>query len=366
MPRILHTADWQLGLPLLRLRDDRGAEARAERFRCVERIAALAKAENVDAVVVAGDVFDDNQVSPRVLQQARDALEAFAPIPVLLVPGNHDAAEPGNILERVPRDRPSLSHVHVLTTFDPLELDGVVYFPCPLLRRDTLADPTDGLPERDSGDTRVRIAISHGPVLDFGSGDAHNRIDFEAVERKGFDFLALGDWHGLKQVSARTWYPGAPEATRFVEQDPGKVLVVDIAEAGAEPVVTPHHVGGLAWHERRFELNGAADVDALRAWLLAHPNRSRTLVRLHLSGALLVEERARLDALLTQHESELMSLQVRTDEVVTIVDEAAVDAPGFLGEALEELLAKEDEAHRDAAVLLVRFLAQSAATGEVA
>src|SRR5579863_974416 len=92
--RFLHTADWQLGLKLAFVAGDAGAVARFQRFEVVRRMAALAHERAVDAVVVAGDVFDDNAIGEDALQRARDAMAAFAPIPVLLLPGNHDAATP--------------------------------------------------------------------------------------------------------------------------------------------------------------------------------------------------------------------------------------------------------------------------------
>ena len=51
------------------------------------------------------------------------------------------------------------------------------------------------------------------------------------------DYLALGDWHGTRRIDARTWYSGTPEPDRFKANEPGNVLQVDIARAGAEPIV---------------------------------------------------------------------------------------------------------------------------------
>jgi hypothetical protein len=62
-----------------------------------------------------------------------------------------------------------------------------------------------------------------------------------------------------------------------------------------------------------------------------------------------------------RHGEELLSLQLETDDVATVIDEAdsaAVDAPGFLGEALDALLAVDDDAHREAARLLYGMLAE--------
>lgn len=364
MPRFLHTADWQLGLKLRRLDGERRDTARGERFRTVERIAALAKERQVDAVLVAGDVFDDNQLSARTLQRARDALVAFAPIPVLLLPGNHDPAEPGGILARIHEGVTKLPHVHVLLDATPIELgDHLVVHPCPLMQRHDAEDPTRHLDARAQGDTRVRVALAHGGVLDFGASEALNRIQVGAVLDKGFDYLALGDWHGCKQIDARAWYPGAHEPTRFKEIDPGKVLLVEIPEAGSLPQVEPVHVAATRWHEPEpFILHGAEDLDRLEAWFAGLTPRASTLVRLHLTGALHVAERNRLDALLEQQEAEFLLLHIPTFEVRTVIDDddlSAIEAPGFLGETLAKLLANPDAAHAEASRLLYRMIAEA-------
>src|SRR5271170_7372102 len=147
--RFLHTADWQLGLKLAFVAGDAGAVARFQRFEVVRRLADLAKERAVDAVVVAGDVFDDNAVGEDSLQRARDALAPFAPIPVLLLPGNHDPPTP----RRAPAPPNAGAHVHSLLDDEPFVLPGVARFhPCPLRRRHEREDPSRALPKREAGD----------------------------------------------------------------------------------------------------------------------------------------------------------------------------------------------------------------------
>ncbi len=38
--------------------------------------------------------------------------------------------------------------------------------------------------------------------------------------------MALGDWHGRKQIGPRTWYSGTPEPDAFQDNDPGHALIV--------------------------------------------------------------------------------------------------------------------------------------------
>ncbi len=357
MIRFLHTADWQLGLKLAFIGGDRGAIARVERFEAVRRIARVAKERKAQAVVVAGDVLDDNAVGRDTLQRTRDALEEFAPIPVLLLPGNHDSAGPDCALRRLDAG----SHVHPLLDRMPHDgVPGVRFYPCPLLRRHERDDPTGHLPPREPHEP-VRVAIAHGGLLDFGEGESWNRIDWQAVLSKGFDYLALGDWHGTLRFGERVWYAGTPEATRFKEKKPGSVLMVEIDEPGCVPRVEAIGVQRMRWVERIERLDEASHVEALARWLDSQDPKSMTLVDLTLQGHLPLGARAHLERMLEEKEAELLHLRVRADALLDEPGEEELSnlaLEGFLGRAAAQLRTAGTEEARDALRLLHRLLTE--------
>jgi DNA repair exonuclease SbcCD nuclease subunit len=87
----LHTADWQIGRQYGQFDDDDAAVLAEARLETVARLAALARERGVDAVLVAGDVFDTQAVSDRSIRRLFDALAGYAG-PWVMIPGNHDAA----------------------------------------------------------------------------------------------------------------------------------------------------------------------------------------------------------------------------------------------------------------------------------
>lgn len=362
MVRLLHTADWQLGLRLRFVPGEAAARLRAERFGAVERIAALAREERVAAVLVAGDVFDDNGVGPGTLQQARDALARFT-VPVVLLPGNHDPATEGGALARLAQlIGSSCPQVRIALTAAPIAWPGFTVWPCPLGRRHAYEDPTAHLPPRTPGDG-IRVALAHGGVADFGeSGPRANRIDPERLLARGFDYLALGDWHGLQQVNDRAWYPGAPEATRFKEKRTGRVLLVTLDGPGAMPRVEERRVGRTRWEQAAFELTSDADVDGLEDWFAGLPEPSWSLVSLALDGALSLAARARLDDLLADVAARLAHLRIERDAIVAAPREddlQALRGEGFLAEAIATLRRGADPADGDALRLLHRLAASA-------
>jgi DNA repair exonuclease SbcCD nuclease subunit len=76
MVRFVHTADWQLGMmPRSLSQEARGRFAEA-RIGVIRTIGALAKEQNCELVVVAGDVFESNQVDRTTVRRALDAMKA--------------------------------------------------------------------------------------------------------------------------------------------------------------------------------------------------------------------------------------------------------------------------------------------------
>lgn len=359
--RILHTADWQLGLRLNFVPGEAGARLRAERFACVERIARLGSELAVDAVLVAGDVFDDNGVGKETVQQAREALGAFDR-PVVLLPGNHDPATADSALRQLVGKPP---HVHVALDTEPLRFGALEVHPCPLVRRHDYGDPTANLPPRE-GAGGVRVALAHGGVLDFGeTSEAPNRIDPQAVLDKGFDYLALGDWHGVYRVNARAWYAGAPEATRFKEKRPGFVLLVEIDGPGAEPRVTEQPVARTTWLQERFEFSGDDDLARFERRIAElDAQLTRTLMELELGGVLSLAGRSRLDALLEDYAARLALLRIEADRITaepTDEDLQAMRGEGFVARALDVLREGADEHDAAALRLMHRLMTEKGA-----
>ncbi|MBK6295158.1 MAG: metallophosphoesterase [Rhodoferax sp.] len=91
MPRFLHTADWQIGRQYSQFSPDDAVALASARLEVVETIARLATEHKVDAILVAGDVFDAQTVAERTIRKLFNAMQGFSG-PWIMIPGNHDAA----------------------------------------------------------------------------------------------------------------------------------------------------------------------------------------------------------------------------------------------------------------------------------
>ncbi len=274
--KFLHTADWQMGMKALQA-GEKAKEVRARRFETAARVVELAKREGVDFVLLAGDLFEHHDVDEAVVRKTVSVLDGFAPIPVFVLPGNHDPLVAGGVW-----DRQSWQAVgdHVVVVREPAEIEfreDVALYPAPLTQKQSMLDPTAWMPARAAGDGRIRVGIAHG-ALDILAKPTNFPISAARPDEAGLDYLALGDWHGFVQ-HGRAVYSGTMEQTSFHEKNPGNVVLVEISAAGAEPGVTPRKVGALRWGEHEPLIRDKTDVEHLREVVLEAGPLSTQLLR---------------------------------------------------------------------------------------
>lgn len=366
MLTLLHTADWQIGKQFGQFETDDAVLLAEARFRAVENIAQLATQQDVALVLVAGDVFDAQTVSDKTIHKLFKAMQGFRG-PWVLIPGNHDAGLSESVWTRAARLNAIADNVHVCLTPAPLQLDSlnVAILPAPLLQRHTHVDATEWFASVNTPAKWYRIGLGHGCVQGIlAEGiDSNNPIAAGRANQANLDYLALGDWHGTKQIDARTWYSGTPETDRFRANESGQVLRVEISAPGAVPVVTPLPVGRYRWQTLAWTVAVASDVDEI-ARALAAPG-AQDVVQLSVAGQTDLAGYRRIESLIAQTRGSCRGLQADIAALrlePTIEDVEALHADGYLGEVVAALRADQSgpnaAAARDALVELARILDQ--------
>jgi DNA repair exonuclease SbcCD nuclease subunit len=352
--RFVHTADWQLGMTRHFLAGEAQPRYSAARRDVVAALGSLSADVGAEFVVVAGDVFEHNQLAPQVVSQSLEAMRAIG-IPVYLLPGNHDPLDasavytsalftaecPDNV---VVLDRPGVHEVR----------PGLQIVAAPWRSKvpttDLVADVLDGLPA--DGVTRVLVAHGGVDVLDPDPAKPsliRSSCLQDALARGAVHYVALGDKHSVTEVgsSGRVWYSGSPEVTNFddVEPDPGHVLVVDIDEADPQRPVTvdARRVGRWRFVTLRHQVDNSRDIADLDLNLDLMTDKDRTVLRLALIGSLTVTDRAALDACLDRYSRLFASLRLwdnHSDLAVIPADGEFADLGigGFAAAAVEELV----------------------------
>jgi len=370
--RFIHAADLQLGMTRRFLDDDaqaRYAQARIDGLTAIGRMAAAEKAE---FVVVAGDVFETNRVRPRTVGRALQAM-ASIPVPVFLLPGNHDPLDAATVYRSPTFLRSVPSNVVVLDRQEPVDVrPGVQVVGAPWTTKRPLVDLVAAACDPLVADPAcVRILVGHGAVDYLGEFHDPSTIRLAAAEAAIADgrvqYIALGDRHSTTPVgeTGRIWYAGAPEPTAHDETDAGNVLLVELENDRC--TVDRRPIGTWQFVAETLELDAESGPDTLLERLDGLSAKDRSIVRLTLRGVVSLTQYTRLQEIIGEAREVFGSIEEwepTSRLLVRPVDDDFADLglSGFAGNAVTRLRATaagggpDGETARDALSLLVRLV----------
>ncbi|TMR89983.1 exonuclease SbcCD subunit D [Nonomuraea basaltis] len=261
--RILHTSDWHLGRTFHR------ESLLAGQAAFVDHLVETVRAERVDVVAVAGDVYDRALPPVDAVALLDEALARLrsAGARVVLISGNHDSAlrlrfgsalfEPAGVHVRT---SPDLS-------WEPVLVDGVAFYGIPYLEPELVRAPWE-LPDRshtaaityamsriraDAARHRASVVLAHCFVTGGQASDSERDISVGGVAHvplaafDGADYVALGHLHGRQRMSETVRYSGSPLAYSFSEAGhvKGSWLVTLGSSAEFVPAPVPRPVARL-------------------------------------------------------------------------------------------------------------------------
>ncbi|MBM9509575.1 exonuclease SbcCD subunit D [Actinacidiphila acididurans] len=264
--RFLHTSDWHLGRSFHRVNLLDAQRA------FLDHLVATVHAERVDAVLVAGDVYD-RAVPPLSAVELYDTtLHRLADlgVPTVMISGNHDSARRlgvgAGLMGRAGvhlRTDPATCHRPAVLSDEHGEIAvyGLPYLEPVLVRSEFGAERADHTAVLGAAMDRVRadlaerpagtrsVVLAHAFVTGGVSSDSERDITTGGVAAvpaeifDGVDYVALGHLHGCQTVGERVRYSGSPLAYSFSEEHHRKSMwLVDLGPGGeiaAERIDTP-------------------------------------------------------------------------------------------------------------------------------
>lgn len=272
--KFLHTSDWHLGRSLHRT-DLRDAQA-----AFLDHLVETARAERVDAVLVAGDIYDRAVPSVDAVELCEGALVRLRETGarVILISGNHDSArrlgfssalidEAGVHL----RTRPSALADPVLIEDDSgmVAVYGIPYLEPAAEGERSHAAVLGAAAETIRADAARRgpartVVMAHGWVHGGQASDSERDISVGGTGSvpaslfAGFSYVALGHLHGQQTIAENMRYSGSPLPYSFSEatHKKGSWLV----EIGADGAARAERVPAPVYRRLRVLRGRLADL----------------------------------------------------------------------------------------------------------
>ncbi len=370
MLKILHTGDIHLDCPFSSL-GTRQAEIRRNELRAAfTSMMTYARMNQVNLILVAGDLFDNRYVTRETIALIKSEFEKIS-CPIVIAPGNHDYAGEKSIW----RKNVFPEHVHIFTeeslssfSFDDIRTTVYGYAFTSPNRTDV---PFDGLTVEDKG--RINLLLAHCDMVSGSGTDCP--VTKGQLEAFGCDYAALGHIHNAPEAGKdnRYAYCGCLEGRGFDELGPKGAIMLEI-DKNDPSALGEVRMKRIRFSKRRYEseelsAEGAETqgeiAERIRSFVAERKYGEDTILRLRLVGAVapgLVINTAEL----ARDPLGLFSLKVVDGTSVAVDPDALRNDPTFYGElyrVLRPQLESSDEREREVALRAFRYAA-AAVEGE--
>lgn len=232
--KILHCSDLHFDTPFSELDKDFAEKRREDLRETFGNIVNLAKKEEVDVLLICGDLFDNQRVMRTTLDYIRRKLEEIPEISVFIAPGNHDPYNEKTFYTMI--DWPL--NVHIFKSdMEAVYIEDkniTVYgqgFSEYYERKSFLKD----FPSKFKiNEKHINIMALHGDISDRGKTNEYNPITPYEIGESNMDYIALGHRHSFsgikKEKNTRYSYCGNPEGRAFDEKGEKGVVLGSISK----------------------------------------------------------------------------------------------------------------------------------------
>ena len=230
--KIAHIADAHLGCAFADLDKSKRALRRQEIKMSFASAISTATKHNVNVMLIAGDIFDNEYVDKETINFVKNTLNS-TDVPVFIAPGNHDPYTMGiyKSLKDGLNENITIFNNHITkVSIDNVNIYGFG-FDKDVLDASVLSDFT-----ADSED--INIMVLH-------AGGMYNPITDEEIKKSGLSYLALGHTHNFSGVnkSGDTYlaYSGTHDGHGFDECGEKGILIGTVSKHKADMQFVPTH-----------------------------------------------------------------------------------------------------------------------------
>lgn len=208
--KIIHTADLHLNSKLqTHFSQEKAEKLNYKLLFAFENLCAKATELGVKIVLICGDLFDSEKVSPHVLERFNKIISSNQNLEFLFIYGNHDYNPQDNIFKNFPKN------FVIMSGNMTINRENVTF--------STIQSASTPLPK-----DAFNVVLGHGSITKDFSCDL---IDLKSLENKNIDYLALGHIHTnrLEKLDARgVWaYSGILSGRGFDECGQKGFMLID-------------------------------------------------------------------------------------------------------------------------------------------
>ena len=351
--KIIHCADIHLDSKMsANLTKEKAKERKTELLTTFQNMVEYGASHEVDAILIAGDLFDTKNVSATARNIVKDLIQGHPSMEFYYLQGNHDEGSFTGGLSEIPEN------LHLFgsswTSYGVSKkvcITGVELNPensgsiCHTLSLD--AD-------------RINIVTLHGQESEYSARDKAEIIHLTALKNKGIDYLALGHIHSYKKerLDGRGvyCYPGCLEGRGFDECGEHGFVMLSIDEAAGtmESRFVPFAARNL--YTIPVDITGCNStmdiLDRMKKETAEKNYPAKSLVKYELTGKIDVESEKDTDFLLHQFADRFYFVKLRDSSEYLVDYVSFAKDMSLKGEFIRTVMGREDLSEEDKAAVI--------------
>jgi len=232
--KILHSADIHFDTPFSGMTPKEALKSKEELKQVFEKIIKMTLENEIDILLIAGDIFDNLSVNKTTLYFIKNCFENISKVKVFISPGNHDPFNEKSFYNIV--DWPDNVHIFKgnMESVTLEDLNTVVWgagFNTSHVNKSLLK-------EVERVDRYNNIMVLHGEITTTKDGNDYNPITEEDIAKSNMDYIALGHRHKFSEVKKieNTYYSysGCPQGRGFDELEDKGIILIELKERFVE------------------------------------------------------------------------------------------------------------------------------------
>lgn len=252
--KILHTADIHFDTPFTGMQPKEAIKSKEELKQVFQKVIKMTIEENIDILLIAGDIFDNLTVNKTTLHFIKQCFEEIKQVKVFISPGNHDPYNEKSFYSIV--EWPSNVYIFKGEMEKVIleNLNTVVWgagFNSTHINKSLLENV-----KRVDGYNNIMVI--HGEITTTRESNNYNPILESEIEKSNMDYIALGHRHKFSEVKRINdtyyCYSGCPQGRGFDELEDKGVVLIELKDKCIESKFIKTSIRN--YYEKEIDIDG--------------------------------------------------------------------------------------------------------------
>lgn len=355
--KIIHCADVHLDSKLTaNLSPEKAKQRRRELLITFQKMISYAVENEVEAIIIAGDLFDTENVSQLAKNTVYQGIIANPQINFYYLQGNHDNGSFLSSLEHIPENLFMFTNQWQYYLANSNSERNIIIAGVELNKNNTETIYNSLTLDEDL----FNIVVLHGQETNSIVKNQGESINLKGLQNKGIDYLALGHIHSYKfdklDVRGKYCYSGCLEARGFDEVGEHGFVLLEIDEITYQYKHQFIEFAGRSFHQYNVDISNckttAEITDKIQRELDRFAIPAKDMLKINLIGDLTVDAEKDMEMLNQQFKNDYYLVKIYDQTTLKIDYQQYTNDQSLKGEFVRLLKSQNQISEEDKANII--------------